>query len=220
MNEHFGCDENDYRKYDLLEQFSREFGWHILVVWMKTNRDRSRLGYLEKEYQYKKYNPPLFAELKRIEAEIEEEIARIGTKLGEIEVFLKKVSSGFDFVSDPFTSEERSGYFNAVAQKAGSFDLIFCDPDTGILSGTTRTRKLITFDDLRKIWKIKKNILVYQSYRRKKGQSPQKQIEDMVALCKERLGAPTVIPFESPYMYLLLITEHEREKFDKIKIIP
>ena len=178
--------------------------------------DENRHGYLRKE-EYRQYNKDLFVELKKIDDEIEDKAKKIReeldeierTKLEEIEKFLKneKEDSEFDFFrfddNDGFTNADRPKYFDAVAARAANFDLIFCDPDTGISLGTSKhTKQHVTFADLQKIWKIKKNILVYQSHDRT---SSNDHVRNTVDKCWKEFAGSIVISFETSHMYFLLI---------------
>jgi hypothetical protein len=209
MKDSFVGDINDYRKYDLLEQISKEAKFRILVVWMRTGGDGNRLDYLEQEACFKNYNPRLYEGLKNI-------INGNKRKLEEVknlEIFKgKNIDVRF---LDQFSNGERVEYFEKVVTKAktGNFDLVFFDPDIGISQNEKKDAEHIYLDELKKIWDIEKDILVYQSY---KHEDHEKQIEELIDLCEKNFDGSRVIPFVSPYMYFSLVTRRKEETFKKV----
>jgi len=158
MKESYIGDINDFYKYDLIEKLSQ--GKKCLVVWMQTSCDGNKLEYLEKS-QYEKYNEHLFNDLK----EVISENTRVLKHIEKIQALKNCV-----FCDGILTKKYRKKYFEDVYKKAEDVDIVFFDPDKGITPNDKlkKRKEYVYWDELSKIWKMKKDILVYQSHRHEK----------------------------------------------------
>jgi len=174
MKESYIGDINDFYKYDLIEKLTQ--GKKCLVVWMRTGGDGDKLDYLGSS-SYENHNHTVFNALKEI-------VSRNTRKLEKVEQIdtLSKCS----FIDGVLTNEEkkRKMYFDEVYKKAeddADIGLVFFDPDIGITPNDKlkKRKEYVYWDELSKIWKMKKDILVYQSHRHEKN-----FIENMEKRCE------------------------------------
>jgi 16S rRNA G966 N2-methylase RsmD len=174
---------------------------------MLTKGDGNKLDYLQdnKDNKYKNYNNDLFMDLKNIISENKRNL----TYVEKIQALTK-----CKFIDDALTKRNRELYFENVYKNAQEVDIVFFDPYNGITPNTNKKKeiKYVYWDELQKIWSMKKNILVYQSYRHEK-----EFVKKMIDECKKNLSDSTVLCFKKRSQIMFLyITKSEEINSDKI----
>jgi hypothetical protein len=205
MKNHYVGDINDYRKYYLLENIKNILKKEILIVWMLTSGDGEKTDYLKKENIYYNQNKDLFNDLKKI----------IDNDKRNIETVQKtKALNGCKFHSIKLNKKNRANYFKTVFEKAEEVDLVFFDPDKGICPNKkpNKSTEYLYWDEIHEIWKMKKDILVYQQFRRIKNFSQIIKKE-----CEKELKNSFVTTFETKNLLFIYITHEQNENIEKIK---
>ena len=166
-HQYFG-DVNDYRKYGLLRSIQRETGFRLGVCWMLTSNDTRTDGkfisYLLEPARWRRYDPALFDALSQ--AVVAERHLRHVEELSLLPgavLFDRIVPQGRDL---------RSQYFQAFFDSTRGCDLVFFDPDNGILVpscgiGSKEAPKYIAWDELATTYRTGRSVLLYQHFPRK-----------------------------------------------------
>jgi len=201
MRDYFVGDINDFMKYDLLEKINHYLMKKILIVWMKTTGDGNKLDYLN-NLNYKEYNKELFDNL----SEIIENNKRTVKQIKNIKS-LKRYSS-FD---EELTNNQRKEYFNKVKKLIKDIDLVFFDPDNGIVPSKNNKRKkeYIYWDEMLEIWKQEKDLLIYQHFPHINHKI---FIEKLKKECKENISNSYVYFFESDFVVFILLSHQKNEE--------
>jgi hypothetical protein len=220
MKNQYVGDINDFRKYGLIHSISKVFGGKILFVWMlseEDNNDGNKIGYLNKDKIYRKYNQDIFDELKIIvenkkrNNNIDNIIAVENSKL------FKQYEFFNDFIKDD--KKSRTEYFEKVYKLIEKFDIIFLDPDNGIevpscKSGNKKSSKYIYWEEIEKIFNCNKNILIYQHFPYKKHETFTK---DIVNQCRSKLNGAEIVPIITKDTLFIYIVKNSKDIISKLE---
>ena len=135
MQDRYAGDVGDYVKLGLLRALlpNRRLG----VAWYRypdenQSGDGQKLDYLDQEDDYQNLDPELFNHLREIVKENKRSIASLQPMLGENAVFSDEcVDAGK--VNAPERSDWRRAWFDRVMHALSGCDLVFADPDNGIV---------------------------------------------------------------------------------------
>jgi len=203
MRDYFVGDINDFMKYDLLEKINHYLMKKILIVWMKTTGDGNKLDYL-KNLNYKEYNKELHDNL----SEIIENNKRTIKQVKNI-----KSLKGYLSFDEELTNNQikRKEYFNNVKKLLKDIDLVFFDPDNGIVPNKNKKRKkeYVYWDEMLEIWKEEKDLLIYQHFPHKNHKI---FIEKLKRECEENISNSYVYFFESDFVVFILLSHQKKEE--------
>jgi len=154
MKDQYIGDINDFFKYSILEEIERSLKKKILVVWMLTKSEGMDIKYKELENN----NKTLYQKLQKI-------ISSNNRCIKSIE----SIYGNYTYQSTPMEKVKRQKYFDEIMEKTKDCNLIFFDPDNGILFNTKKKdNKHIYWDEIIEFWNKGKDLLVYQHFRRQK----------------------------------------------------
>jgi len=210
-NQYFG-DINDYKKYGLLRILSNDGEIKIAVCWMLTDADRRSDGkfinYLNKPDKWKVFDPSLFDSLKSCFTKPENRnvICAETTNIITSAVFYTNL------VSD--NSLERQQYFKQFLRIAEGCDLVFFDPDTGLEVkskpyGRKYSSKYLYWSEFLSTFKAGYSVLLYQHFRRKRGEKRSEFINNLAKDLSLRSGASEVISFRTSNVVFMLISQRQ-----------
>ena len=219
MKNQYVGDINDYVKYGLIHSIAKIFDNKILFVWMLTeneNNDGNKIEYLNNSQKYRHYNPELFDELKNIVANkqkynnIDNIIAIEKNKL------FNKYSFFNEFIKDD--KKLRGIYFQKVNNLAKEYDTIFFDPDNGIevpscKYGGKKSSKYIYWNEIKDIYELKKNILIYQHFPRK---DREKFTKDLVKRCKTKFKNAEIVRITTKHTLFIFIVQNFKNLIEKL----
>jgi hypothetical protein len=216
MNDKFVGDYKDFLKYGLLESIYEVTKMETLIVWMKTLdkiSGKGDIGYLKKPQKYRNYNEKLFDEINMLVGDGKrtiEEVQKINTL------------SKYTFYSEPLNDNigDREKYFESVYSLAGSFSLIFFDPDNGIeiescKYGRKESSKFIYWKEIIKIWDMKKDILIYKHFPRMEKHYP--FALELIDKCNNKLSNVKIMPFVTRDVLFLYLTRKSEDIITTIK---
>jgi len=202
MKDSYVADINDFFKYDLLEKISK--GKKCLVVWMKTIGEGNKLSYLENN-KFKVYNPKLFVSLNNIINDNK----RTLKDAANIESL-----SNCQFIEGELTKKNRELYFKNVYEKATEVKIVFFDPDNGISpNDNKKDKKYIYWDEIKKIWDMPKDVLIYQSYRRI---NHEQFISGIEKECKQKLKGSNVYTLITKGTFFVYISHKKTKELENI----
>lgn len=215
-NQYFG-DINDFRKYSLLRIFS-ELYKEILIVWMLThnddknskNKDGRKIHYLNHPNKYRDNDPILFDELCKLMTNDR------NIKLIEQSEIMKSFNFVSEFLSDDIVTREN--YFKNVYELSKDNNLVFFDPDNGIevkscKYGQKKSSKYIYWNEIKAVWDLNKDILLYQHFIR---ENHDVYIKRIVESCKNVLPSANVIPIVTTNVLFLYITKNNGKQLEQI----
>ena len=196
MQNRYVGDIGDFSKYRLLKTFSENgltltlgINWYLVEPTLKEIERKPNDGkltkYLDKdESELRVIDPKLFDSLKSIlkNGEIHRNISSIE----------KEVLPRISFFSDYVTfKDDRESWFKESVSSLKKCDIIFFDPDNGILAesvskSSEKAVKYVLLDEIKSIYSIEKSIIVYQHTKRKG--KVEFQIKERIEQLEELLG--------------------------------
>ena len=221
MKNQYVGDINDYVKYGLIHSIAKIFDEKILIVWMLTkndNNDGNKIEYLDNPKKYRQYNPVLFDELQKV-VENKHKSDNIDNIIAiEQNKLFKKYRFFNEFIKDDIKS--RSIYFQKVNSLAIKYNTIFFDPDNGIeiqscKCGNKKSSKYIYWNEIQDIYKLKKNILIYQHFPRK---DRQKFTKDLVEECKIKFKNAKTVPIMTKHTLFIFIVQYSKNLIEKLNM--
>jgi hypothetical protein len=110
--------------------------------------------------------------------------------------------------------DEREKYFEKVYKLSKKYDLIFLDPDNGIevsscKYGAKKSSKFVYWKEIENLYKLNKDILIYQHFPRKERETYIKKLENEFSL---KLTDAKIKMIKTPNTLFILITK----KADKV----
>lgn len=168
MKEQYVGDINDYRKYALLRALAGGAQIKSGVCWMLTppdgRPDGNKIAYLSQP-QYERFDPPLFALLKRVKDTPDARRLVLIEESGIIP------SATYVNTIVPDTLAERQEWFEKAVAVLRSSDLIFFDPDNGLnisskRKGQVNSSKYLYRDEVAATYKAGHSVLIYQHFPR------------------------------------------------------
>src|SRR5262249_20113803 len=134
-NQYFG-DVNDFRKYGLLRTLQRASGLAVGVCWFLTVDDGAGDGelrkFLKQPGRWRHYDSELYDKLQRL---LRAEVQRSVSRARQWELI--PGASYFEAVLRDHRLA-RAEYFEAARQVLRNSDLVFVDPDNGIVVPSTK----------------------------------------------------------------------------------
>jgi hypothetical protein len=174
MKNQYVGDENDYRKYGLLRCLADGNEMSIGVVWMLTEddggKDGGKIDYLDKPWQWKQHDEPLFKGLTDIVKESRERNVRQVQDLD-----LLPHADYFEEVLMDDVQHRRLFFAKGFERLVGK-DLLFFDPDNGMevpskplgIKGRKDSCKYLYFPEIEEAFQRGHSLLIYQHFPRKK----------------------------------------------------
>lgn len=225
MQNRYVADIGDYVKLAILRTLAR--GRRLGVVWWlfpdeHHNADGGHREYLERQNEWKRFDPDLFEALLRIEKEKKREVRAIEKSA---------VLPNTMFVSDPVPCEarpfslrpaERSIWIAGIKAKLKDRNFVFLDPDNGIApEGLRLTRrragKSVTIEEMTALQENSRAMVVYHHQTRFKG-GHLSEIYDLATRLKKSglhvSGALRAKPW-APRIFLIL--NGDKELHDRAK---
>lgn len=218
MKDQYFGDVHDFRKYGLLRILADRAQLQIGVVWMRTGPDRRSDGqkrvYLQKESEYREYDPCLFDALRRLLRA--DQRPRIS------------LAKQWDLVPGACLFDEllerqvrlRQAYFERAFAALGHCDVLFFDPDNGIeVPSSPRVRvyspKHIYWTELQEAFARRHSLVIYQHFPRPKG-GRDCYIRHKQKMLQERLETPSVFCLKTSHVVFFLVPrQNHSQRFGK-----
>ena len=207
MKDQYFGDVNDYRKYGLLRALTGHGRLRASVCWALTQSDGrtdgSRTGYLQEPSKWRRFDPELFAFLRRQVLEKEHRCVEA--------IERSRILPNCSFFSDLLPQEVsgRDVFFNQLLSHASGADVIFFDPDNGlgvksVPRGARGSPKYVYPSELNTAYQHGHSLLVYQHFpRRPREEFVRSIIRAMAAL----LGLNRVVAFSTSHVVFLLFPQ-------------
>jgi len=204
MKNQFVGDLNDYYKYGLLRVLSGCGEKEIGVCWMLTPNG-GKIGYLQKPSEWRTYDKDVFDALKKIVLEDKTRHVKKIEKVGILPPSCK-FFGGEKHVENNLG--QRGDYFNEMLQKLSGVDLIFFDPDVGLVppraaSKPQRQNKWLYYDELGKAYAKGHSILVIQFWIGRKLAAVKQKIRQI----RKVTGCPEVRSFLAGNVEFFLVPQ-------------
>lgn len=214
MKDQYVGDINDYRKYSLIRHLSGDDNIPVGVCWMRTPKDDTthgnRTDYLEQPKKWRHYDPELFDKLHNIV------VVNKNRKVSGIEI--SDILPNAYFHHDELRQGilEREEYYKKALDKFKDAKLVFFDPDIGmevqsVKRGTKNSIKYLYWDEL-KLFKKLESVLIYQHFRRKKGENREQFSKIILNEVKEKLEAYGGYALRTAHVVFLLVFHETLEK--------
>lgn len=166
MKEQYVGDVSDYRKYALLRLLGKS-GLRLGVCWMLTPNDNrsdgNKRAYLDQPGKFERYDPDLFALLRRVKDQPDARRLVLIEESG--------ILPGAVFVNSivPDSLFERQVWFRQASKALADCDLVFFDPDNGIevasiAMGRRNSSKYVYRDELAATYRSGHSLLIYQHF--------------------------------------------------------
>ena len=220
-NQYIG-DIGDYGKYSLLRAFSNG-GVKIGVNWYLTEDDGSNDGkftdYLKRKDEFRRYDPDLFDALKKLAGRKSKSVQDIEKyDLIHNAIFYSELLNPKGRPSD--REEERRKWFENSIEALNDVELIFLDPDNGLLENGNASKpgaeKYVLKEEVKKYFMAGHNVVYYCH----KGRRSLSQWFDYKSRMFNMIpkAMPAVLTFHkgSQRSYIFLIHEKDFEKYRAI----
>lgn len=206
MKDQYFGDINDYRKYALLRTLC-DRNTCLSVCWMLTpdgnGPDGKKIKYLDQPSRWRQFDPELFDSLRK---------AVPGNRRvawAEESGILRSACFFSRLLSD--RKDQREEYFKDFLCCSHQSELVFFDPDNGLEVpsrpyGRKDTSKYLYSVELKDTWKAGHSVLLYQHFRRKKGENRGTFIEN-VARDLAKISVAEVVSFRTPFVVFFLLTQ-------------
>lgn len=196
MKNQYVGDINDFAKYGLLKCLAgcgTVDGSRLGVIWYLTpdglNRDGGRLGYLglPKPNHYTAADALLFDQLALLVASGERNVRRVES--------LNVLPADTVFYSDVLAAPDRNDWFTAALEATADCDLIFLDPDNGMVEGNGVRPKprYATTGEVLDVFNRDQSVVVIQFLNRLSGHV--QQLERWLGRLRYALADVTAAPF-------------------------
>jgi hypothetical protein len=210
-NQYFG-DINDYRKYALLRTLCG-CDTRLSVCWMltpdDTGPDGKRTKYLDQPTCWRHFDPELFDSLRKAVPNNRR------VTWAEEKGILRSACLYSSLLSD--SKEQREQYFKDFLCCARHSELVFFDPDNGLEVssrpyGRKDSSKYLYRKELKDTWNAGHSVLLYQHFRRKKGEKREGFISDIAADLRGMLSVADVVAFRTPFVVFFLVARPEHNQ--------
>jgi len=207
-NQYFG-DINDYRKYALLRTLC-DCDTRLSVCWMLTPDDHGPDGkktkYLDQRERWRHFAHELYDSL-RGAVPYSRRVA-----WAEETGILRSACFFSRLLND--SRVHRGLYFKDFLCCAHSSELVFFDPDNGLEVpskpyGTKDSSKYLYWKELKDTWTAGHSVLLYQHFRRKKGEKREDFISNVAAELRAQTSVAQVVAFRTPFVVFFLLTQPE-----------
>ncbi|UCB43725.1 MAG: hypothetical protein JSV77_03505 [Dehalococcoidales bacterium] len=209
-NQYFG-DINDYKKYGLIRQLDLK----TIICWMLTpnndNNDGGQIKYLDKPYQWAKYDKFLFQYLEKHKRNISDKQYRSVSIIQNRDI-IPKCEFFNEIICDD--GELRNQYFKKLFNIANDADLIFFDPDIGLEAlvkcGNRRSSQYLYWNEVKTAYDKGFSVLIYQHRHRSKTVENMAEYSRVEALKLFRVT--NIFIYKTPSVLFLLIARDEHRK--------
>lgn len=175
MQDRYAGDIGDFVKLGLLRAISQ--GRKLGVAWYRFpderhNEDGRHVSYLNRPEQYSSFDPDLFDHLKRI-TEDERSISSLLPMLGNAASFEESLS--VSEISPRLRRRWREKWFSRALDQLSECDLVFADPDNGIVDdsdwrkGNAKFGKQIPLGEVRALARGRCAVIYHHNTRRRGG---------------------------------------------------
>lgn len=214
MKDQYFGDIHDYRKYGLLRMLADGTQLRIGVVWMRTGPDSRSDGqkrdYLQKESEYREYDPCLFRALRRL--------------LHADQRPCISLVKQWDLVPGACLFDEllerqaglRRAYFERAFATLNQCNVLFFDPDNGIeVQSSPRVHvyspKHIYWTELQTAFARRHSLVIYQHFPRPKG-GRDCYIRRKQEMLQDKLKTPSVFCLKTSHVIFFLVprTDHSQ----------
>lgn len=227
MKNQYVGDIGDYGKYSLLRAFSKA-GVKIGVNWYLTENDGSNDGkfieYLKDKDEFRRYDPELFDVLKKIAPKKRKTVGDIEeSRILNGALFYPAILSPSGKPSE--RKSQRESWFEESLKKLKDAQLIFMDPDNGLLENNDGSKlgaeKYVLPDEVKRYFEAGHNVVYYCH----KGRRSLFQWFDYKSMMFNMIpeAKPAVLTYHkgSQRSYIFLIHEKDFVKYrsiiDKVK---
>lgn len=207
MKDQYFGDVNDYRKYGLLRQLGGHGRLRTVVCWALTESDGSsdgaKTGYLERPDQWQRFDPELFAFLRR------QVVRRAERCVAVIERASILPNCSFFGEMLPENPRSRDSFLQRCLGVANGADLLFFDPDNGlgvksVPRGSRNSSKYVYPDEIRAAFASGHSVLLYQHFPRTPREEYVRSAVDRMAPV---LGVDLVVSFATSQVVFLLFPQ-------------
>lgn len=207
MKDQYFGDVNDYRKYGLLRQLGGHGRLRTVVCWALTESDGSsdgaRTGYLERPEEWQRFDPELFAFLRR-------QVVHMGERCVAV-IERASILPNCSFFGEmlPEDSRSRDSFLQRCLAVATGADLLFFDPDNGlgvksVPRGSRNSSKYVYPDEVRAAFASGHSVLLYQHFPR----TPREEyVRSTVYRMAPVLGVDRVVSFAASQVVFLLFPQ-------------
>lgn len=212
MKDQYFGDINDYRKYGLLRALLRDSPLKLGVAWMLTpgdgRADGSRVAYLNKPEQCRRFDAPLFDALRH--SLLVRRVRRVS------EVSRAKLLPGAVFHDDlvPDAATAREAWFQQLLHRLRASDIIFFDQDNGLEVksrpwGRPGSSKYLYWREVEAAFGLGHSLLIYQHFPRvERAVYSTRLASELTA----RTGAVSVVCFHTSSVLFLLASQQRHVK--------
>ena len=206
MKEQYVGDVSDYRKYALLRLLEKS-GLKLGVCWMLTpndgRSDGNKRAYLDQPGNFERYDPDLFALLRRVKDQPDARRLVLIEESG--------ILPGAVFVNTlvPDRLFERQVWFRKASKDLADCNLIFFDPDNGIevaskAMGRRNSSKYVYRDELAVTYRSGHSLLIYQHYPRKEREA---FIRDIASVLQSIAPDAAIWAIRTKYLVFMLVIQ-------------
>ena len=193
MQDKYVGDIGDFGKYSLLNELS--LGLSLGVAWYKypndDNNDGKHVSYLDCPKNWRHYDPDVFDGLKKIVSSNKRLISEVENSsfFGEHNFASEEIN--LNELSYLAREQQRRRWFERVCERLETSDIIFTDPDNGILKnesfkqGRAKHGKSISEEEIRILSRGRPMVVYHHNSRFKGGH------EAEIKFWQQRLGAGT-----------------------------
>ena len=212
MKDQYIGDIGDYGKYGLLRYLISN-GINIGVNWYYTENDGTGHGsinkYLNNE-NFRKYDEKLYDYLKTIAFNDDKELKMIENS---------GLFGNTAFFGECVDIKDRNNWFERSVKKLSDKNLIFCDPDNGILGTKNKTAKdsdkYIFPEEIEKYYTKGKNIVYYCQRARRTEEKWKEALYEMRSLPDSRIF-PLIFHKGTQRAYIFVVHKQDAEKYEKL----
>ena len=193
MQDKYVGDIGDFGKYSLLNALSVEK--RLGVAWYKypndDNNDGKHVGYLDYPEDWRHYDPDVFDGLQRLVSSDR----RLISEVEESPFFKRHIFASAEIKPDASTysarEKQRRDWFERICSRLEKADIIFADPDNGILKsesfrpGNSKHGKSISENEIKTLSRQRPMVIYHHNSRFKGGHVAE------IEFWQRRLGAGT-----------------------------
>ncbi|MGB7213181.1 MAG: hypothetical protein WBC97_11215 [Gemmatimonadales bacterium] len=213
MKDQYFGDVNDYRKYGLLRALESVTGLSLGVCWLLTSDDGGTDGgftdFLLQPGQWRRYDPPLYDELRRL--------LDPGTRRSVQHVRTWSLIPGARYYEAGLADGSgRERYIDGALDALQECPVVFFDPDNGVEVPSIRfggrgSSKYIYWQEMEQAYRRGHTLVVYQHFAREKREQ---HIARLAEQFRQRLQAPMIASFRTPRVVFFLAVQSDHiDKF-------
>jgi len=217
MKNQYVGDENDYRKYGLLRCLANGNEMSLGVLWMLTEddggKDGGKIDYLDKPWEWKHHDEPLFKGLTDIVKESGERNVRQVQDLG----LLPHADYFEEVLMDDV--QRRRLFFSKGFERFAGKDLLFFDPDNGMeirskplgIKGRKDSCKYLYFPEIEEAFHREHSLLIYQHFPREERHTYIKRRAS--ELFNKVTGVDAIVSFSTRNVCFFLVSQEKHTQY-------